>query len=178
MALKRKALFSNWWDWGAAEREAPRHRNAARSADTTCPRMSFVQLGGRLISSSFFWKQTLKSFSPGCFSCADIHTLFHTFAVSNNTCCSVITSCCFRGQAVSLLLQYQRGGTGLLTLMPISRVILGSNVLGKYKLFGIFWFQFYVISSYIPHEVGMHSSKRRHQRIVKLGKSRRKKPVC
>lgn len=140
--------------------------------------MSFVHLGDRLISSSLFWNQTLKSFSQGYFSCADIHTLFHTFAVSNNTCCSLITSCCFREQAVSFLLQYQRGDTALLILVPISQVILGNNVLGKYKLFYSFWFRFYVISSYIHHVVGMHSSKKKRcWRIVKLGKSRRKKPV-
>lgn len=138
--------------------------------------MSFVQLGDRLISSSLFWNQALKSFSQGYFPCADIHTLFHTFAVSNNTCCSLITSCCCsREQAFSLLLQDQWGGTGLLILLPMLQVILGNNVLGKYKLFYIFWFRFYVISSYIHHVVGMHSSKKRCRRIVKLGKSRIKK---
>lgn len=37
-----------------------------------------------------------------------------------------------------MLLQYQWEGTGLLILLPISHVILGNNVLGKYKLFFIF----------------------------------------
>lgn len=134
---EKKGIVLQLVGLGGCGEGGPARRNAGRSTDTTCPRMSFVQLGDRLISSSLFWNQTLKSFSQGYFACADIHTLFHTFAVSNNTCCSLITSCCFQEQAVSLLPQYQRGGTELLILMPISHAILGNHVFGKYKLFSI-----------------------------------------